>query len=516
MTERLLGAIPVNLLIGKDIHLAASSETNRAVYPTLWNFAPIVDPRKSPIKWLLSEIYWLFTSEWEILKQLSTDRVHVLPVTEKDLTGDERWGLVTRVAASQRFARAAQLRELLLYFGRRAILQPGAEVSEQEIGCQVLGRRPDYDTQADNIVRVQIRHLRQKLDEYFDSEGREEPLLLTIPKGTRVARFEPRLDWTTVPAEPSTIEHPVSAALPERREARTVSIFRLLAGAAVVIAVALGAFLLGRYLSASPGSTAALGSPGTTPLFQRLFPAGGTATVVLADSSLVFIQDVLRVHLGLDEVTKGAHRKLIEGVQEERLRSALTDLSSRQYTSLADATLSGKLLRIGLESGSHVAVRYSRHMGIRDFSSGNFILLGSKRGIPWVDLFEPDLSFRLERTGPGWRFGFTNRQPQGDELAAYTTTDVGEGSYETYATISLVPNVGRNGDVLLLDGTMMEATEAAGEFAMSSAFSRVLAEKFGGTSAQKIPYFEVLLNIRARSGAPNKVEVAAWRKRNTE
>jgi hypothetical protein len=35
----------------------------------------------------------------------------------------------------------------------------------------------------DSSVRVHARQLRLKLHEYFDGEGREEPMIVEIPKG---------------------------------------------------------------------------------------------------------------------------------------------------------------------------------------------------------------------------------------------------------------------------------------------------------------------------------------------
>ena len=122
--------------------------------------------------------------------------------TDDLLIHDDRWGLTLRVVASHHFGKAVQLRELLLYLAKRAIACPNEDVSEQEIGCRVLGRRPDYDPQADNIVRVQIRRLRQKLDEYFLADGQHELMVISIPKGSHVLRFEPRIDSSRVEQPP--------------------------------------------------------------------------------------------------------------------------------------------------------------------------------------------------------------------------------------------------------------------------------------------------------------------------
>jgi hypothetical protein len=107
-------------------------------------------------------------------------------------THDTRWALVLRVASSRHLLKAPQLREILLYLCRRVLTDNPSAISEQEIGCKVLGRRADFNPNEDNIVRVQVRHLRKKLEEYFSSEGLEEPVILTIPKGAYLPHFEPR------------------------------------------------------------------------------------------------------------------------------------------------------------------------------------------------------------------------------------------------------------------------------------------------------------------------------------
>ncbi len=419
-------------------------------------------------------------------------------ISTKDLAGDERWALAQRIASSQGFMKAAQLRELLLYLCRQAITDPSMEMTEQEIGSRVLGRRPDYDTQADNIVRVQIRHLRQKLEEYFAAEGQNEPLIIKIPKGGRDPHFEPRAVAATGPAEGP-------AGLKLRAKWGRV----VLTG----VAVAAVAFALGRvsadWSGMAPARRADLSKD---PLWTRLFTPNDQTTIVISDSNLAFVQDMLHANFTMDDLGKGSMRRMIDAMPDEKLRACLQELTVRQYTSMADATVSSRLASIGDAMGSKVSVRYSRHMGIRDFNSGNFVVVGSRRGIPWVNLFEPSLNFRLQPLGPSRQFGIVNQAPQKGEATEYMTVRSADGRYETYAVLAMLPNLKQTGDVLLLQGIMMEGTEAAGEFAMSKAFSKLVSDKFGATPAGQLPYFEVLLKIQAVSGAPNKVQVVAWRR----
>ncbi|MGC4051269.1 MAG: hypothetical protein QM757_18070 [Paludibaculum sp.] len=436
----------------------------------------------------------------------------LVAANDKQLAGDERWALTLRVASSKGFSKASQLRELLLYLVRRTLTAPDVEITEQEIGCQVLGRRQDYDTQTDNIVRVQIRHLRQKLDEYFAAEGRNEPQVLTVPKGSRVPRFEVRSEpeAKTAHSEIAPAAAPVETAA--RRPVRSW-MPKALQIALPALVVALAAFLIGRVTARQDPATQTLAtSVPSGPLWSRLFTPGELTTLVIADSSFALLQDTLRSALTLDEYTKGGLRKLIEAEQDEKLKAVLRDMSTRQHTSLADATISSRLRVIGKQLGGRVTVRYSRHMGVRDFAAGNFIIIGSKRGVPWVELFEQDLNFRLRHIGPDWRFGFANLNPQAGESLSYSTMVPPNTPTESYATVGFVPNTARTGDVLLLDGLMMEATEAAGEFCMGGGLNKLLAEKLHLKAGEKLPYFEVLLKIRVVSGAPHNVEVVAWRR----
>ena len=82
-------------------------------------------------------------------------------------------GLLERLAASDTFQKSKRLRDLLLFLGERSLQDPCCTLREQEIGVEVFGRPPDYDTSHDTLVRVHVSQLRKKLQEYFLAEGRK-------------------------------------------------------------------------------------------------------------------------------------------------------------------------------------------------------------------------------------------------------------------------------------------------------------------------------------------------------
>jgi hypothetical protein len=55
-----------------------------------------------------------------------------------------------------------------------------------------LAKPSDYDPRTDSSVRVQAGKLRQKLDEYYRTEGAEDPLMVEPPKGGFHLEIRPR------------------------------------------------------------------------------------------------------------------------------------------------------------------------------------------------------------------------------------------------------------------------------------------------------------------------------------
>jgi len=112
------------------------------------------------------------------------------------LERDDRAALIARVLASKTFEHSPKLRAFFEYACRCAIEDEPAAATEQQIGIHVFGRTPGYNTSEDNIVRSQARWLRLKLEHHFANEAKNEPVIITIPKGRYLPSFEPRTEGT--------------------------------------------------------------------------------------------------------------------------------------------------------------------------------------------------------------------------------------------------------------------------------------------------------------------------------
>jgi hypothetical protein len=114
---------------------------------------------------------------------------------------DARWQLAQRVAESPYFRKGSKLRAFLLYSRENAVLGRLDNLTAQMIGTRVFGRSAEYNLSEDNIVRVEARELRKRLETYFSAEGRHELMVIEIPKGSYVPVFKAREQITAVPSE---------------------------------------------------------------------------------------------------------------------------------------------------------------------------------------------------------------------------------------------------------------------------------------------------------------------------
>ncbi|NUQ30129.1 MAG: hypothetical protein HOQ35_16635, partial [Acidobacteriaceae bacterium] len=96
---------------------------------------------------------------------------------------------LNHVLQSETFKSAAMLRRLLEYIGTRSADGRAEELKEYTIGVEALDSAPDFDPKTDTLVRVHIHRLREKLSRYYLDEGREDDVLITIPRGHYGAVF---------------------------------------------------------------------------------------------------------------------------------------------------------------------------------------------------------------------------------------------------------------------------------------------------------------------------------------
>ena len=94
-----------------------------------------------------------------------------------------------------------RLSRLLRYMGEKVLSGEADQLNEYNIATEVLGRpRTVFNSAGDAIARVETHRLRKRLAEYYEREGKDHPIRVTVPTGGYVPTFVHRRERTVTPS----------------------------------------------------------------------------------------------------------------------------------------------------------------------------------------------------------------------------------------------------------------------------------------------------------------------------
>lgn len=94
-----------------------------------------------------------------------------------------------RILASPPFANSIRSQRFLRYVVENSIRAGDEPLKEYAIAVEAFDRDPSYDPAVDATVRVEAGRLRLRLRDYYANAGRNDPLLIEIPRGSYRAIF---------------------------------------------------------------------------------------------------------------------------------------------------------------------------------------------------------------------------------------------------------------------------------------------------------------------------------------
>jgi TolB-like protein/Tfp pilus assembly protein PilF len=113
---------------------------------------------------------------------------------------------LTRVLQSPLFAQSDRLGRFLRFTVEHTINGTQDVLKEYVIGVEVYDRRPPYHPSQDSIVRTEARRLRSKLKEYYEEEGKDDPIFIYFRPGSYVPVFRVREELDNHPDAPLPVE----------------------------------------------------------------------------------------------------------------------------------------------------------------------------------------------------------------------------------------------------------------------------------------------------------------------
>jgi hypothetical protein len=367
---------------------------------------------------------------------------------------------IQRIVQSKAFKTSEVHRNLLVYLAEKSLAGTAQNLKEYTVGLDVFGKPASYDPRQESVVRMHVGRLRQKLTEYYRTEGVDDPVIVDLPKGAFTLTFSSR-------PVAEVLEPPVETP---RRAISTREI--ALAGSLLLAIVFAGYF--GVRLSRVQ-KTADTASPlQWTPDLQQLW------------GPLLSSDRPLMVTLSTDPFHASA-----QGPAVAAGGSGVTGVGTANA-----AFLLGQFL--GQRKRNVFPIR-SDLLSMGEIAMGDVIFVGSTVGKPQIQAIPPvDQPFVLTPEG------VRNLKPLPGEpvFLADALSKAGQDFEESHALISNLPGLYGNGKILYLSGNTIASVMGAVQALTDPDLARQLVSSLRTPNGSLPRFYQVVLKVKAMDDTP--------------
>ena len=393
-----------------------------------------------------------------------------------------------RLIESQTLRSSEGLRRLLAYLAERSQSGEGDQLKEYTIGVEAFHKPPDYDPREDSTVRIQARRLRQKLDEYYQREGKDDPVIAELPKG----HF--RLMWSKrAPLPQATQKHDqdyVRSSSPIT--SRNVLLVVLLICCAVW-AIFEAAQIRGyrRQLSSiQPFWTVEL-----MDLWRPFVDTDRPLFIVVSAPTFMRSGDLFVHDKAVGGAQQVAQSKLISSISGLKLSNFKPDYRYTNFGNLTGTFLLGKLL--GMRT-VELSILNSNETTWQQLSEGNVLFIGASRFFAQQNQIPIEQPLILETT-----IGVHNLHPRAGEQSDYIDEVTADGlSGTTYSLVSHMPGPLGKGDIESFAGSTAPGIQAAVQWFTSPSSAKALDAMLRKPAGVLPAYYQVVLRVKFQDNVP--------------
>jgi hypothetical protein len=380
---------------------------------------------------------------------------------------DAKQAQVQRIVQSKAFRTSEVQRNLLQYLADRALAGEGDSIKEYTIGLDVFGKPSSFDPRQESSVRMHVARLRQKLAEYYRTEGTADPVFVDLPKGGFHLQF---VDQGAVRDAGLSSAADAAQAGESSTDRSANRRYWMLAGFAVFVAVAIGAVYLFNRPSSGNSEASGVSVPsGLDPDLQELWAS--------------FFQSP---------------------------RPILVCLASESNSAVAAGTANGAFFLgqfLTPNRKREVVLTRSDQISMPEIAMDNVIFVGPTANSRAIESVPLEAAFVLEDKG------IRNLHPASGEPALFADhLDDREGEADdTYALVSHVPGLYGNGEMLFLEGRHNSSVMAAVKTFTEPMLARQLIDKLRAEGGRLPRYYQVVLRVRSMDQMPVEIAFVAHR-----
>jgi hypothetical protein len=361
---------------------------------------------------------------------------------------------IQRILQSKAFRTSEIHRTLLSYLADKSVSGTADGLKEYTVGLDVFAKPDSYDPRQESTVRMHVARLRQKIGEYYRTEGLDDPIVVDLPKGGFKLTFEPR----EVRPEPIAAQ-PIAVARWGPKE------IGLIAGLVIALSLAVYFGMRLRQVERTSLETARDWTPELQQLWEPLVSSKRPLIVCLSTPNA----------------------------------------GSSEAGTATGAVLLGQFL--GMLHKQDVLVTSSDQIAAPEIAMGNVVFLGPVAGNRQMQAMSADRPFVLEPEG----IRNMSPKPGEPELFADKPPRDPQDTEESYALISRVPGLYGNGEVLYLAGNRISSITGEVQAFTDAMFAKTLVSKMKMPDGSLPRYYQVVLKVRSMDTMPIEVSYVVHR-----
>jgi hypothetical protein len=438
---------------------------------------------------------------------------------QMELTREAKLEQLERLLESRSLHGSESLKAFLRFVVLKSLENQENDLKEYTIATEVFGRNKSYDSRSDSVVRVQASRLRGKLQDYYANEGKDDPVIIDLPKGHYAPVFSYASSRNGATVSIDAQASPQASEIKETGASRD-RWWRWAIAAFAVLAIGIG-ILAFNYRSEADRDV-------VTPASRK----DKSAEILVA---LPLWNDFLR---SPEPVLVAFSNALFQGTAEtgmktlKPMRPSGQESSSPQTAQQAgvsqdgDQTITEHYTGVGEVMGVYFLgdffskadhpfrVKRSLLLNWDDLKTDNIVILGSPaenfvlRELPQ----EQDFRFGPVRDeNQRMTFGIINTKPKEGEQPVYLAKQEGPSRSqisEDYAIVSLLRGLDAEHRLMILAGITTFGTQAAAEYVTRPEYVKELINRLnmGSADTPRLPsYYQVLIKIKVNGGVPVQI-----------
>jgi len=396
---------------------------------------------------------------------------------------------IDRILQSHVMRSSEALKRLFSFLAYKSLAGEADDLKEYSIGVDAFGKPPTYDPRQDSSIRIHAARLRQKLAEYYRTDGKDDLIVVDLPKG----QFKLTWYWRSVDAV-------VSPTNPSNAGAAGMRLRYYLAIACAGLAATTAWAVYSTMRLENERQSSALYRSQWTPEIAVLWQpfVGSERPLLLSIGTPLF------VNLPGLGIFRDTSLNDPDAISQSKVLATITQAlhitrfePSSGYASLGAAHAAFTIGKLLGARKANISTVNGNELSWRQLSENNVVLIGRQRffrlqlaGLP----VKPELDIEED-------VGVRNLNPRTGEPSVFTNAG-SPATGVTYALVSLMPGPEGNTSVMdffARDGAAM--TGALGWF-VDPATAKSLVSKLRGRTGQVPKYYQLLLKVRSQDRVP--------------